>query len=361
MFESEISPDDVRINHERLYALGLRAFEAVGVPEEHARMALDILISSDLRGIESHGFARFADFYIGRAKDGRLNRTPNIRIVSEALSAATIDGDNALGFVPATQAMRLAMDKAAQTGIGMVAVRNSTHYGPAGPYAMMALEREMIGISLTTGGNGVVPPGGSKRTYGLNALAFAAPCRPPEAPFVLDMATSVVAAGKFEIARRRQKPVPEGWAIDSEGFPITDPNGYYTTGGGGGILPLGGAIETGAWKGFGLGMMVDILTGVLSGGHSSAELQTREANHFFGAMRIDAFTPVDEFYDQMASMKAKLRESPRLPEFGELTFAGEPEQAKEADYRRNGIPFPMPVLESLRRMCADLSIEYDLE
>jgi L-2-hydroxycarboxylate dehydrogenase (NAD+) len=350
---------DIRIDHRKLYDFGVRALKAVGVSDEHARMTCDVLILSDLRGIESHGFARFAEYYVGRSRNGRINLNADIHVVQDAPAAATIEADTALAFVPATHAMRLAMSKARATGIGMVAVRNSTHYGPASPYALMAIDQGMIGISMTTGGNGVVPPGGAKRVYGLNAISVAAPCRPPEAPFCLDMATSVIAAGKLEIARRRNKPVPEGWAIDAEGMPIVDANQYW--GGGGGILPLGSSIETGAWKGFGLGVMVDILCGVLSGGRASGELGSGHANHFFGALRIDAFTTLESFYEQMDSMKALYRSAPRLPEAGPLTFPGEPEAAKEAEYRAKGIPYHSSTVEGWRKLAEEIGIEYDLE
>lgn len=357
-----MSEEDVRVDAQKIYDLGLRALMKIGVPEEHARWTVDVLLASDLRGIESHGFARFAEYYVELPRRGRIKLNPEVRVVQDAPSAATVDGDGGLGFVASTIAMRLAIEKARSTGVGMVSVRNSTHYGPASPYAMMALPHGMLGLSMTTGGNGVVPPGGSRRVYGLNALSFAAPTRPPQPPFVLDMATSVVAAGKFEIARRRGKPVPEGWAIDGEGRPITDPQQYYIEGErGGGILPLGGDVLHGAWKGFGLGVMVDVLSGVLSAGGSSAELPRRSANHFFGAIRIDAFTDLETFYDGMESMMATLRAAPRLPGAGPLTFPGEPEAACEADYRRNGIPYHPSVLAGLRRMCAELGIEYDLE
>jgi L-2-hydroxycarboxylate dehydrogenase (NAD+) len=355
----EIEPD-VRVDPEKLYKLGLRCLTAAGISDEHARMAVDVLIASDLRGIESHGFARFADFYVRRARDNLLNRDPQVRVLRDTASAATIDGDGGLGFVAGTLAMRLAIEKAQATGVGMISVRNSTHYGPASPYALMALGHNMIGISLTTGGNGVVPPGGAQRVYGLNALSFAAPCRPPEPPFCLDMAASVVAAGKLEIARRRGKPIPQGWVIDGEGESVTDPDVYYESEGMGGILPLGSDVLTGAWKGFGLAIMVDILTGVLSGGHTSAELPRRAANHFFGAMRIDAFTSIEAFYDQMESMKQTLRASPRLPGAGPLTFAGEPEAAFEADCRANGIPYHPSITDGLRQLCEEMGVEYDL-
>jgi len=324
-------------------------------------MTVDVLIASDLRGIESHGFARFADFYVRRARDGLLNRNPQLRVLRDSPAGATIDGDGGLGFVAGTLGMRLAIEKAQAHGVGMVSVRNSTHYGPASPYALMALGHNMIGISLTTGGNGVVPPGGAQRVYGLNALSFAAPTRPPEVPFCLDMAASVVAAGKLEIARRRGKEIPVGWVRDGSGEDVTDPGVYYESEGMAGILPLGSDALTGAWKGFGLAIMVDVLTGVLSGGHTSSELPRRAANHFFGAMRIDAFTDVETFYDQMQSMKASLRASPRLPGAGPLTFAGEPEAAFEADCRANGIPYHPGVVASLRDLCAEIGVEYDLE
>ena len=354
-------PTDVRVDPQKLYDLGVRCLTTVGIPDDHARMTIDILIESDLRGIESHGFARFADFYVRRARDGHLNKNPQVRVLRDTTAGVTIDGDRGLGFVAGTLAMQLAIEKAGQAGVGMVSVRNSTHYGPASPYALMALPHNMIGISLTTGGNGVVPPGGAQRVYGLNAISFAAPCRPPEAPFCLDMAASVVAAGKLEIARRRGKDIPVGWVKDGDGNDITDPDIYYESEGMGGILPLGSETLTGAWKGFGLAIMVDILTGVLSGGHSSAELPRRGANHFFGAMRIDAYTEIETFYDQMQSMKDTLRESPRLPGAGPLTFAGEPEAVFEADCRANGIPYHPSVTDGLRDLCTEIGVDYDLE
>jgi L-2-hydroxycarboxylate dehydrogenase (NAD+) len=354
-------PEDVRVNPQALYDLGVRCLTQAGIPDEHARMSVDVLIASDMRGIESHGFARFAGFYVRRARDGQLNRNPQVRVLRETASGATVDGDGGLGFVAGTLGMRLAIEKARESGAGMVSVRNSTHYGPASPYALMALGHSMIGISMTTGGVGVVPPGGSRRAYGLNALSFAAPVRPPEVPFCLDMATSVVAAGKLEIARRRGKEIPVGWVRDGEGDDVTDPDVYYESEGMGGILPLGSDVLTGAWKGFGLGVMVDILTGVLSGGHTSSELPRRSANHFFGAIRIDAFTDIETFYDQMQSMKESLRLSPRLPGVEALTFAGEPEAAFEADCRLYGIPYHPSVLAGIRELCTELGVEYDLE
>ena len=360
MLESLVFPGDVRVDAERMHAFGVRAMTAIGVPEEHARMSADVLLRSDLRGIESHGFARFNDMYMTRLRASAINKTPNVRVLQDSPVAATLDGDGGLGFVPGTAGMKLAIEKARASGLGMVAVRNSSHYGPGSPYALMALEHPgLIGISMTTAGNIVAPPGGAKRLYGSNVIAFVAPCRAPEAAFCLDMATSTVAAGKFEIARRRGKAVPDKWGIDANGNYIQDdPNLYFE---GGAILPLGADVEHGAWKGFGLSVMVDILCGVLSGGRASAELKSPSANHFFGALNIEAFTELESFYDEMASMKATLRAAPRLPGAGPLTFAGEPEALKEADYRANGVPYHPSILEGLRRLAGEIGVEYDLE
>jgi LDH2 family malate/lactate/ureidoglycolate dehydrogenase len=351
--------DDVRIDPAKLRRLGIRVLEAAGVPRDHAEMTVEVLLKSDLRGIESHGFARFVDFYVNRAREGRVNLHPDVRVIEETLAAATIDGDHALGFVPSTIAMRLAIDKARVAGVGMVTVLNSTHYGPASPYALMAMDEGMIGISMTTGGKYVAPPGGAARTYGLNAFSFAAPCRPPEPALCLDMAASVVAAGKFEIARRREKPVPVGWGIEQDGTPITDANRLYEVMGA--ILPLGGDPEHGAWKGFGLSLMVDVLTSVLSGGpDSSQQPPTRNANHFFGALRIDAFTPLDAYYDRMQSMKDSMRAAPRLEGAGPLTFPGEPEAAMEEECLEKGIPYHPSIPKAIRKVCKELGVEYDL-
>ncbi len=351
-----MADSDVLVDHRSLHDLCVRALTAVEIPENHARMTADVLVASDLRGVESHGVAHLADFYVGRVRAGLVNPRPDVRVVQEATAAATIDGDRGLGFVPGHAGIQLAIEKAKVTGVAMVSVRNSTHYGPGFYYAMLALPHDMIGVSMTTGGNIVVPPGGTKRTYGSNVIAFAAPTR--EAPFVLDMATSVVAGGKFEIARRRGKSVPPGWGLDADGQPIeSDPGLYFQ---GGSILPLGLSLPYGAWKGFGLALMVDALAGALSDGGASSMLRSPGACHFFGAMRIDAFTAKDAFLDQMESMKEKLRSAPRQPEAAPLTYAGEPEAALEAERRLKGIPLHPSILGALKQMCSDLGIEYTL-
>jgi LDH2 family malate/lactate/ureidoglycolate dehydrogenase len=346
---------DILVNPEKLHALGVRALMAVGVSEEHARMTADVLLASDFRGIESHGFAHLADFYVGRILEGNVNPKPDIRVVGESPTTVTIDADRSLGFVPAQIGMEKAIEKAREVGIGFATIRRSTHFGPSFYYAMMALPHGMIGWSMTTGGNIVIPPGGSQRTLGSNTISFAAPRREGW-PFVLDMATSVVAGGKFEIAHRRGKPTPVGWGLDLDGQPITDGARYLA---GGGVLPLGGEPLFGAWKGFGLAIMSDILCGVLSGGGASVTMN-RAACHFVGAMRIDAFEPLEDFYDRMDEMIDKLRAAPRLPGEGPLTFAGECESALAAERRREGVPLHPNVIAALKQMCGELNLDFDL-
>jgi L-2-hydroxycarboxylate dehydrogenase (NAD+) len=346
---------DILVDAEKLHALGVCALEAVGVPSEHARMTADVLLASDLRGVESHGFAHFADFYVGRIREGRVKPRPEIKAIAESPTTLTLDADQALGFVAGQIGMGKAMEKASSLGVGMAAVRNSTHFGPGFYYAMMALPQDMVGWAFTTGGNIVIPPGGARRTYGSNVIAFAAPRREGW-PFVLDMATSVVAGGKFEIANRRGASVPEGWGLDTDGKPIRDPTLYFM---GGGILPLGGIPVFGAWKGFGLAMMSDILSGVLSGNGASSVVG-RGASHFFAAMRIDAFEPLDEYYEHMEDMIEKLVSATRLPGEEPLTFAGEREWALAEERRKNGIPLHPAVIEALQEMCQQCGIEYEL-
>ena len=349
-------PGDIRVDAERLHALGVRALTAVGVSEEHAHLSADVLLASDLRGVESHGFAHLADYYVGRVRDGRVKAGPNVAIVHETPTTGVVDGDGGLGFVAGRMASRLAIEKARAMGVGMVSTRNSTHFGPGFFYAMEALPHAMLGVSMTTGGNIVVPPGGVGRTYGSNVIAFAAPTR--GAPYVLDMATSVVAGGKFEIARRRGKPIPEGWGHTASGEPMgRDPTPYFERGA---ILPLGGTPEFGAWKGFGLALMSDILCGVLSAGGASTTLSSPGACHFVAAVRIDAFITRDEFLDGMDAMVGKLKAAPRQPGAPPLTIPGEPEAEKEADARANGVPLHPSVIEALRTMSGEVGIPFEL-
>ena len=342
----------------KLTDFSAKALQKMGVPEEDALITARMLVAADLRGIDSHGVAHLAPFYIKRIKDGLINVKPEIEVFSGAPSTAIMDGDQGLGFVVGYRAMEEAMKRAETTGAGFVAVRNSTHFGAGAYYAMMALSRNMIGISLTQGGKGVVAPGSRGRGVGLNVISVAIPAK-EEAPFVLDMATGVVAGGKLELAARNKTSIPEGWAVDMDGEPVTEVAKAT-----GGILPLGGMPLLGSYKGFALTTLVDILCSTLSGGPSIPEREggpgsVGKANHFFGALRIDGFMPADEFKERMDAMIGAHHDLPRAPGVDGIYLAGEMEQETERQ-RSKGIPLHPSVIASLKEAAGELGVEYNL-
>ncbi len=347
---------------EKLINFAARSLQKMGVPEDDARITAKILVGTDLRGISSHGVAHLAPFYIRRIKEGYINVKPDIKVFSQATSTAIMDGDRGLGFVVGHRAMMEAIHRAETTGTGFVSVRNSTHFGAGAMYAMMALSYDMIGIALTTGGKSMVAPGGSGRGVCINVLSIAVQAM-EEAPFVLDMATSVVAAGKLEIALRTGQSIPEGWAVDMEGRPITDPKKYYDAKGA--LLPLGGTPQMGSYKGFGLAVAVDILCSILSGSVASPQMvdepnSVGRCNHFFGALRIDGFMRSVEFKKAMDGMIKMYRDLPKAVGVDRIYLAGEIEHELENQRRSHGIPLDSVVVASLQELAKELDIEYDL-
>ena len=331
--------------------------QRLDVSPDDARLTAGILLEADLRGVESHGMAHLVDFYVRRLQRGEIDPRPDTTCVSETLSAATVDGGRGLGFVVGHDAMNRAIAKARETGIGWVSVANSTHYGAGAYYAMMALDHDMVGMSMTTGGRLMTPPGGIGRAIGLNVFCVAAPT-PSDFPYVLDMATSVVAAGKLEIARRSGRPIPEGWAVDEQGRPLVDPGALQPSGL---MLPLGGSPETGAFKGFGLAIMVDILAGALSGFGTSAETDARTAAHCFVAIRIDAFQPMPQYMAAMKGLIESIKATPRLPGVDEIRIPGELEHSLAERQRAAGaVPLHPSILEGYRAAAEELEVPFDL-
>ncbi|HUW97153.1 MAG TPA: Ldh family oxidoreductase, partial [Anaerolineae bacterium] len=258
---------DSRVSHTVLKEFVAGVLAKMGVPVEDAVVSADVLVSADLRGIDSHGVAR-SRRYVQGLRDGVMVAGADIRVVHETPVTALLDGGAGLGQVVGVKAMRLAIHKAQQVGAGFVAVRNSNHYGIAGYYSMMALEEGLIGISMTNAATLVVPTFGKDAVLGTNPMSIAVPAG-KERPFVLDMATSVITRGKLEEYERHEDPLPQGWATDSSGVPTADAHEVLHNLKdrlGGGILPLGGAGEQmGGHKGYGLALLVDILCGVLPG------------------------------------------------------------------------------------------------
>ena len=359
-----MTTEKTRVNAEKLINFSMKALQKLGVPEEDAQITARLLVATDLRGVESHGVPHLNMFYAKWIRSGVINANPKPKIFSQASSTATMDGDRGLGFVIGHRAMKEVMHRAEKTGAGFIAVRNSTHFGAAACYAMMALERDMIGIAMTNTIAGVVAPGSTKPAVGTNPLAVAVPAG-KKTPFVLDMATSVVAGGKLEIARREDTSIPEGWAVDKEGKPVTDPNKRVR--GEGGLLPLGGTPKLGGYKGFGLGVLVDILSGVLSGSSAGILWPNIRDNgglgtgdHFFGALRIDSFLPVENFKKSMDEMIEAFEALPTLPGVKKICVAGGPEAEIEKDRKANGIPLNSKVIQDLQELARELGIEYDL-
>jgi len=342
-------------------------FQSLGVPEADARTSTDVLITSDLRGIDSHGLGRLK-YYYDRIRVGvHLVRT-EIEIVQESETTVLVDGHHGMGHVIAHRSMRMAMDKARRYGLGAAAVRNSTHFGIAGYYPLMAAKEGMIGLTVTNARPSIAPTFGTEPMLGTNPVAFAAPTDLPY-PFCLDAATSICQRGKIEIAERAEKPVPEGWVIDEQGNPLTDPTqilaGFDKAKAA--LLPLGGAGEQFAgYKGYGLAVMVEILSAALAGGAfmrgltGFAEDGSRRpfmVGHFFLAIDIAHFIPLETFCRITGQMMRDLQGAGRATGQERIYVAGEKEYEMEKARRERGIPVNANLKRELQGMRDDLHIE----
>jgi LDH2 family malate/lactate/ureidoglycolate dehydrogenase len=357
-----ISPIEVS----RLDAFCRKIFEKIGCSEQDAQTATGVLLSADLRGIDSHGLARLSG-YVRLWENGRINPRPNFRILHETPSTATLDADGGLGLVSGPAAMKLAISKAKQVGTGWVAVKGSNHFGIAGKHAMMALEHDMIGIAMTNASPLVAPTNALKRLLGTNPMAFAIPAG-EEPPFVADFATTTAANGKLEILQRKNQAAPAGWIQDQKGNGSTDPHELSR---GGALLPLGSDLSHGSHKGYCLGAVVDILSAVLSGANYGpwappfvaflnppADPVGSGIGHFFGAMRIDAFRPASEFKENMDRWIRTFREAPSLPGTTVL-IPGDPERMMESQRTQNGISLNEKVWEDLLELGRKMKVELE--
>ena len=349
---------------EQLFEFTIRVFRHFGVPDQDARTAATVLQAADLRGIDSHGVARLHS-YFDMFTLGRIEPKANVTIVRESPSTATVDGGNGLGLVVGPKANAIAMEKALTAGSGWVSVRNTNHFGIAGYYVLEALKRDLIGWAMTNTTKLVAPLWGAERMLGTNPIAIAFPGL-EEPAIVIDMATTSAAYGKIEIARRAKKPIPTGWAIDRYGATTTDPNAMID---GGAMLPLGSDRERGGHKGYGLAVMVDVLSAVLSGANWGPfvppfalrqEIPTRSVGkgigHFFGALRIDAFIDPDEFKRQIDEYVRTLRKTRPAPGTAGPLIPGDPERDAEAIRRREGIPVVAAVVDELRDIAGKTGI-----
>lgn len=353
-----------KVSEQHLRAFTNQVFKAIGCSDADAALATDVLVTADLRGIDSHGVARLSG-YVRLWENGRLNAAPKPRVVHETPSTATVDGDGGLGLVVAPYAMDVAIEKARQYGSGWVAIRNSNHFGIAGYHALKAVRQDMIGYAVTNASPLVAPTFSAERLLGTNPICYAFPAG-GYPPVVVDMATSAAANGKLEVAGRAGKPIPEGWALSAEGQATTDAGAVKS---GGALLPLGSDRVHGSHKGFGLSATVDILSGVLSGANYGpwvppfvAYLQPvagqpgQGIGHFVGAMRVDGFRPVAEFKANMDQWIGRLKGAKRVDEQQPVIIPGEPEYEATYTHKANGIPLAEAVWTDLRQLAEKLGV-----
>ncbi len=345
-------------SYNSLYDFTQGIFKAIGCSDAHAAIATKALIAADLRGIDSHGVARL-NGYVRLWQAKRINASPDIKIVHETPSTAVVDGDAGLGLVVAPFAMQVAINKAANAGTGWVSVRNSNHFGIAGYHAMMALEHDMIGMAMTNASALVAPTFSIERMLGTNPIAVAIPAA-NEPAFVADFATTTAANGKLEILQRKNEDTPVGWVQDKAGNTSTNANELKQ---GGALLPLGSDREHGSHKGYALGSIVDIFSAVLSGASYGPwappfpayvpmpeNMPGQGLGHFFGAMRVDAFRPADEFKRHMDNWISRFRKAKPAKGQEKVLIPGDPEREFEAIRMKEGIPLVESVAAELREL-----------
>jgi len=343
-------------------------FQKLGVPVSDARIVAEILVAADLRGFGSHGVSRLKR-YVEGIKSGSIEPVAEIEIVKETPVTAVIDGGNGLGQVVAYKAMEKCIEIAEMSGVGLVGVRNSNHFGIAGYYSEMALEKDMVGISLTNARPSVAPTFGVEPVLGTNPLSVAVPTGGPF-PFVLDMATSIIQRGKLELLERENGKMLSLWAIDERGKPLTDAKkaaqGILTRKAA--LLPLGGAgEESGGHKGYGLGLLVDIMCACFTGANFGMHLSRLKKGgynlgHFFGAIKIEPFCPVDEFKKKVDLMFQEIKGSKKFPGKERIYIAGEKEFETRKQRRIEGIPVHPEIFEYMVSLRKELGIEkFDIE
>ena len=353
--------------HLREFAINV--FKKMQCSEKDALLASDVLLQADLRGVDSHGVARLSG-YVRLWEAGRINAKPAIKTIHETPSTAVVDGDKGLGLVVAPAAMHIAIEKAKQCGTGWVAVKNSNHFGIAGYHSMMALEHDMIGLSMTNASPLVAPTFSTERLLGTNPICVAIPAG-DQPPFVADFATTTAANGKLEILQRKDQEAPHGWVQDKAGVSTTNAHGVKE---GGALIPLGSDREHGSHKGYSLGAWVDIFSGVLSGANygpwvppfvsflaPASDPVGEGIGHFVGAMRVDAFRPKEDFMKHMDNWITRFRNARTVKGQERVVIPGDPEREQEAIRSKEGIPLNEKVIADLTAVGKKLGVDFERE
>lgn len=339
----------------KVKANGLKGFcqevlVKVGLGEIDAQIVADSLVEANLRGVDSHGVMRLP-IYVKRMKMGLISTRPQMKLKRTSPSTALLDGGNGPGQVVALRAMEEAIKIAKETGVGFVAVKNSNHFGTAAYFAMRALQDDMIGFAISHAEADVIPFGGRKPCLGTNPIAIAIPTK-GDLPIVLDMATSIVAMAKVILAAKEGRLIPEDWAVDTEGNPTTDPKKVQA------VRPLGGP------KGYGLAVIVDVLSSILTGSAFGVHINRMYDNfsepqaigHFIGAINIASYIPPEEFKERVDQMIQEIKSTPPAEGFDEVLLPGEPEAMTEKKRLKEGIPLSKEVYSELKRLGEEFGI-----
>ena len=354
-------------SHQYLSDFTRTIFQKMGCSREDAEAIAKVFIAAELRGLSSHGMIRLKD-YFEMWKANRINVTPNVRVVHETPSTAVVDGDRAVGMVAATKSMKVAIEKAKVAGTGWVSTRNSNHYGIAGYYSMMALEHDMIGICMTNANPLVAPTFSISRMMGTNPIAVAIPTL-KQPPFVADFATTPIARGKLAVSQKKGEKVSLGYVQDKDGNPSDDPSILSK---GGSMVTLGGDYEHGSHKGFCLAAIVDIFSAVFSGANfgpfvppSVAYLPVLDkkvgegTGHFFGAMRIDAFQPAQQFKAKMDEWIETFRNAKSAPGKPQVVIPGDPEREKEKKLAAEGIEIIPAIVNDIKAIADYFEVPFN--
>ncbi len=360
----------MRVLAARIHQQLVSVFRAWGMSDAHAETTAEMMLETDLRGVDSHGISMLPT-YDREFRSGRLNMRPLFKIVREGPAIALIDADASLGHPVSVYAMNLAVDKCRETGVAVVSVFNSHHFGAAGCYSRIAAERGVIGmVTSATRGVSLVPTFAAEPVMGTNPLAFTAPAR-RNPPFQLDMATTTVAAGQVKVHKLHHRPLPPGWVVDGNGRAVTDPEEafrYVFERPEGGITPLGGTRELGGHKGYGLAVMVHVLGGTLSGG-SFSPIRNRtqkpsdphNIGHFFLAIDPRAFRAGGEFEDDLDQVIDVLHGARRADPAQSVLVAGDPEMATRSERLQGGVPIPDDLMDQLRAVAKSAGVPFVLE
>lgn len=347
----------IKVDFNLLTELYVKILKTTGMSSENAYLAAKVLATTDMWGDPFHGGMCLGKF-VEIAREGGMNPFAEIEVVKKGDSWAIIDGNNGLGHVTSCKAMNLAIQKAKKNGgVSIVGVKNSMHFGDAGYYALMAAREDIIGIAMSNVDPVMTVPGGAGRILGNNPLAYAVPAG-KEKPIFLDIAMSKVAGGKIYYAEAKDEKIPEGWAIDSLGNPITNPSLYIKEGA---LLPMAGH------KGYGLALLVETLAGVLTGAAVTRDIKvwSRDSSnpsnegHSFMAINIESFMPLEKFKYRMDSLIRYIKESPKAQGVDKIYLPGEMELEREEKARKEGVILADLVLESLKKITKDLNIQMD--